>query len=85
MVISDLTEMEAKVLNKVARRAKMDWFSVKETNNTLKVYDYERGKFCRNQSTPIKQMVDGLTEHDVETLTPSEVNTFLYLMLKIAK
>lgn len=58
-----LTEEQAKVLEKIAHRSKMDdWFSVKE-NDKGEPWVYEKD---------INSLVDGLTEYDIETLSKGE-------------
>lgn len=64
-----LTDNQREVLEKIARRSKMDsWFQA--GNNTVATKD-------------IRTLLDGATPHDVETLTPAEVTTVIDILLKV--
>lgn len=67
-----LNENEVQVLEKIAKRSKMDdWFKVEETN-LVKERD-------------INDLIDGVTDYDVSTLDPEEVETLCKTLIKCNK
>ena len=67
-----LTNSETDVLEKIAKRSKMDcWFKV---NDDLSVRERD-----------IKTFVEGITPYDVETLSPNEVVTLTSVLSKLFK
>lgn len=67
-----LTNSETDVLEKIAKRSKMDcWFKV---NDNLSVRERD-----------IKTLVEGITPYDVETLSPNEVVTLTSALYKLFK
>lgn len=67
-----LTNSETDVLEKIAKRSKMDcWFKV---NDDLSVRERD-----------IKTLVEGITPYDVETLSPNEVVTLTSALYKLFK
>ena len=67
-----LTNSETDVLEKIAKRSKMDcWFKV---NDDLSVRERD-----------VKTLVEGITPHDVETLSPNEVVTLTNALYKLFK
>lgn len=67
-----LTNSETNVLEKIAKRSKMDcWFKV---NDDLSVRERD-----------IKTLVEGITSYDVETLSPNEVVILTSVLSKLFK
>ena len=67
-----LTNSETDVLEKIAKRSKMDcWFKV---NDDLSVRERD-----------VKTLVEGITPYDVETLSPNEVVTLTNALYKLFK
>ena len=67
-----LTNSETDVLEKIAKRSKMDcWFKV---NDDLSVRERD-----------VKTLVEGITPYDVETLSPNEIVTLTNALYKLFK
>lgn len=67
-----LTNSETEVLEKIAKRSKMDcWFNV---NDDLSVRERD-----------IKTLIEGITPYDVETLSPNEVVILTSVLYKLFK
>ena len=65
-----LTNSETDVLEKIARRSKMDcWFKV---NDDLSVRERD-----------VKALVEGITPYDVETLSPNEIVMLTSMLYKL--
>ena len=65
-----LTNSETDVLEKIARRSKMDcWFKV---NDDLSVRERD-----------VKTLVEGITPYDVETLSPNEIVMLTSMLYKL--
>ena len=75
-----LNASEANVLSKLAERSKMDcWCNV--DGNVIR--DRENGNRVMSSRNAVRQLIDGLTGYDVETLAPTEVVTLLNLAVKV--
>lgn len=72
-----LTPSENCVLLKLTHRAKMDWFNI---DNQLRCRDLENNNRIIATQKAIKQIVEGLTEYDISSLTLSEILTLLNLL-----
>lgn len=78
-----LTNSEFDVINKIARKSKMDcWFCIKEGKNNGEDYDYvfdcENGKKI-SLRRGIKQLIDGVIEENILELTEYEK----YILVKL--
>ena len=78
-----LTSSEFDVINKIARKSKMDcWFCIKEGKNNGEDYDYvfdcENGKKISLRQG-IKQLIDGVIEENILELTEYEK----YILIKL--
>ena len=68
-----LTQKEEKAFGKIAKRSKMDdWFQPTAENEDGSAYYRE---------IDINTLIDGATEYDVETLTPSEFLTIANVLI----
>lgn len=64
-----LRDNQVQVLEKIARRSKMDaWFEIK--NNTVKIAD-------------IRTLLHNATAYDLETITPEEMTTIIDIVFKV--
>ena len=69
-----LTSKEEKAFSKIAKRSKMDdWFQPTVENEDGSAYYRE---------IDINTLIDGATEYDVETLTPSEFLTIANVLIR---
>ena len=75
-----LSHTEVLVLEKLARRSKMDcWFYADENG---KVIDLEENSRTIGTKRACKALVEGLTEYDIACLNPEEIITLLNLLNK---
>ena len=75
----NLTDSEIAVLEKLARRSKMDaWFAIDDAGKVVDLEDCSTG-----ERQAIKTFVEGFTEYDIEGLSASETLTLLTLLGKL--
>ena len=74
-----LTDIEANVLEKLAMRAKMDWFWIDERN---RVRDSATRRVISTKRT-IQTIIEGLTEYDICILSSEDTHTLLYLVSRL--
>jgi len=80
-MVLKLNASEIKLLERLARRSKMDcWFGVDENNN---IYDRENPKRSCSASKLCRTLLDGLTPFDIENLDKYEVFILLGIALKL--
>lgn len=76
-----LSHTEVLVLDKLARRSKMDsWFGIDENHN---VYDRENKNRKVSARNACKTLIDGLTTYDIEVLDKEETLTLINLALRV--
>lgn len=66
-----ITKRQIDVLEKIARRSKMDdWFEIKSS---------------KVNKADIRTLLNNVTSYDVETITPDELVTLIDLIFKVCK
>ena len=79
-----LTNSEYKLLNKIARKTKMDcWFYIKQNKKKQDyVFDIENGKRL-SLKCGIKQLIDGVIDTDIFELSDDEKFILIALLGKL--
>lgn len=74
-----LSKQEINVLEKIARRSKMDtWFAIDDFGKAIDLENTDT-----KENDVIKTLIEGVTEYDIEELTPSERLILLSLLGKM--
>lgn len=74
-----LTNNEANVLEKLAMRAKMNWFWIDEQN---RVRDSETRRIVSTKKT-VKTVFEGITEYDICILSSEDTYILLHLISRL--